>query len=172
MTEDTNTTEPEAAPAAGSHPEAESVTEDAADPADDTAADTDAPGDNRDGKLAAEAAKWRVAARQAETHLAIAEARIAELRTAEVEQVVTDSRKLADAKDLWLSPGLTLDALLGDDGNIDKQLVNEAVDELLAAKPHWRNPIGAPSSAVNGNGTIPSPGQALPSWMDVIRGGA
>jgi hypothetical protein len=120
-----------------------------------------------DRKLSDEAARWRVNARAAETKLAVAEARLEQMRIAEAHRIA--ATKLADPADLFLG-GITIDRLLGEDGEVDPQLVDEAAETLLQQKPHWRSrprPVGAPASAVNSEGRILG-GTTTPTWAELL----
>jgi hypothetical protein len=134
-------------------------------PEDSEADDSGPPAADR--KLSEEAARWRVTARQAETKLAVVEARLEQMRIAEVHRIA--ATKLADPADLFLG-SITIDRLLGEDGEVDPQLVDEAAETLLQQKPHWRSrprPVGAPASAVNSEGRIPS-GTTPPTWAELL----
>lgn len=123
-----------------------------------------------DRRLSDEAARWRVTARQAETKLVVAEARLEQMRVAEVQRLAAN--KLADPADLFLG-GITIDRLLGEDGEVDPQLVDEAAEAVLEQKPHWRSrprPVGAPASAVNSDGKITG-GTPTPTWADLLGKG-
>jgi hypothetical protein len=139
--------------------------------------------DGTDRRLSAEAARHRTAARAAETKLAIAEARItelqkaadakiAELQKAEVNRIFKD--RFVSADDAWLLPDVSVQAMLTDDGKVDPDLVHEMADNILETRPHWRmrpQRIGAPASAVTGDGKAPGSGMpAQPGWAELLKG--
>jgi hypothetical protein len=89
-----------------------------------------------------EAARYRRQAREAQAErdsLAVERgllaARLEHLQRAEVERLVANT--LHDPTDVWRE-GITLDALLDVDGNIDLRKVTEAVAEIVSAHPHWK----------------------------------
>ncbi len=130
-----------------------------------------ADGSPHDGKLANEAAKWRREYRAAETKLTVAEARVAEMQKAEIHRLA--ATKLADPTDLWLAPGVDLGGLLGDDGMVDPERVEEATEAILESKPHWRSrprPVGAPAAAVTGDGKL-EPVEEPTTWATVLKRG-
>ncbi len=138
----------------------------------------DAPGsiENADSGQQQGDPKWRARYREIETQLVIEQARsaeatrlIGEMQRAEVERLV--AVHLQDPSDLWRD-GTSLDDLLGDDGHIDPQRVEEAAQQIKDTHPHWarRTPvIGAPASAVTGDGKIPS-AATQPTWGDLLGG--
>ena len=124
----------------------------------------------RDQKLASEAAKWRVTARQTEAKLAVAEARVAELQRQEVERIL--ATKLAMPEDFWLSGKWSVADMLNEQGQVDAERVSAAADAVLEGRPHWRatlKPVGAPASSVTGDGEY-KPGPAAPTWQQLLRG--
>ena len=124
----------------------------------------------RDQKLADEAAKWRVTARQTETRLKVAEARVAELQRQEVERIL--ATKLAMPEDMWLSGKWSVADMLNEQGQVDAERVSAAADAVLEGRPHWRatlKPVGAPASSVTGDGDY-KPGPAAPTWQQLLRG--
>ena len=138
-------------------------------PADTGAAEQPDTGSKRDAKLADEAAKWRVTARQAETKLLVAEARIADMQRAEINAQL--AKKLALPEDFWLATDSTLEDLTTD-GKVDLDKVDAAAEAVTANRPHWRatlKPIGAPSSAVTGDGQY-NPAPATPTWQQLLKG--
>lgn len=88
------------------------------------------------GKLNAEAAKYRVRAREAETALAAAQARIEAMQTREVERLA--GKHLAQPADLFALSGKTLADLLDDNGDVDAERVAEVAAAVLAARPGLR----------------------------------
>ena len=141
------------------------------EPATDTAAaeHADTPS-RRDAKLADEAARWRVTAKQTAAQLAVEQARISEMNRREAQRLA--AVHLADPADMWLE-GCTPDQLVGDDGLIDPLLVEEQAVKTIEAHPHWKRAtpvVGAPAAAVTGDGDY-RPAPAAPTWQGFIRGG-
>ncbi len=67
---------------------------------------------------------------------------VAARQRADVENLATQlPQALKDGTDLWTVTDL--DALLGDDGDIDEAKVTEAVKALTTAKPHWAKSPGS-----------------------------
>ena len=136
----------------------------------DSAEQAEASVSRRDQKLADEAAKWRVTARQTEAKLAVAEARVAELQRQEVERIL--ATKLAMPEDMWLSGKWSVADMLNEQGQVDAERVSAAADAVLEGRPHWRatlKPVGAPASSVTGDGDY-KPGPAAPTWQQLLRG--
>ena len=104
--------------------------------------------------------------RAAETELTLAQARVSEMNRAEAERVA--AQRLADATDLWAS-GVAMADVLGEDGLIDPDRVDEAVSGLLGRKPHLgrRGPITPPASNVTGDGKPPG-GNRGPTWVSAF----
>ncbi len=135
----------------------------------------DAPGQADSGQESGDP-KWRARYRQIETQLVVEQAKsadaariVTDMQKAEVERLV--AVHLQDASDLWRD-GITLDQLLGDNGHIDPQLVDEAAQHVKANHPHWARTkpvVGAPATAVNSDGRIPS-GATQPTWLDLLSG--
>jgi len=175
----TEPTAPETGPESPAEPPEPAAGVDA--PGDDVDGDTDGGSSEpagtesndsvHDGKLANEAAKWRREYRAAETKLTVAEARVAEMQRAEIARLA--ATKLADPTDLWLAPGVDLGGLLGDDGLVDPERVEEATEAILESKPHWRSrprPVGAPANAVQGDGKAPEHVEE-PTWASLLKRG-
>ena len=136
----------------------------------DSATEANESVSRRDQKLADEAAKWRVTARQTETRLKVAEARVAELQRQEVERIL--ATKLAMPEDMWLSGKWSVADMLNEQGQVDAERVSAAADAVLEGRPHWRatlKPVGAPASSVTGDGEY-KPGPAAPTWQQLLRG--
>ena len=148
---------------------ADSPQVDAAPSETEPTADDTSPGDR---KLSDEAARHRVAARAAETRLAIAEARITDMQKDEVTRIL--EKRFVSADDAWLLPEVNVEAMLDENGKVDQQLVHEVADAICEARPHWRirpQPVGAPPSAVTGSGRPPGEGMpAKPGWSELLRG--
>jgi hypothetical protein len=91
-----------------------------------------------------QAANYRARMRAAEAERDHQAARVAELervltvfRTRDVERVAGAlPRTLADVQDLWRD-GTQLDDLIAEDGTVDVDAVNAAVEATLQRHPHW-----------------------------------
>ena len=138
----------------------------------DSAEQAEASVSRRDQKLADEAAKWRVTARQTEAKLAVAEARVAELQRQEVERIL--ATKLAMPEDMWLSGKWSVADMLNEQGQVDAERVSAAADAVLEGRPHWAAPklrsVGAPADAVTGDGKYEPP-QTV-TWQSLLQGNA
>ena len=99
----------------------------------------------------------RKARREAEQQLAALAGRVEALQRGEVERLAAG--RLADARDLW-STGVELDALLGEDGNLDAGKIDETVEGILRDRPHWAKPQRPSGSSDAGKGTTPPPPSA------------
>ena len=74
---------------------------------------------------------------------------------ADVERMAAS--KLADPADIWRG-GIELADVMNESGELDPDLVSEAITKLLAEHPHWeRRPYSpaAPASSVTGGATNP-----------------
>ena len=76
-------------------------------------------------------------------------------RRADAERMA--GTRLLDASLLW-AYGTTPADLVGEDGRLDIELVDAAVDKLLIEHPHFRHPINpaAPAAVVGWNATNPT----------------
>lgn len=88
------------------------------------------------------------------------------MHRAEVERLAAD--RLHDPSDLWASTDL--DALRGEDGNVDAGTVQQAMAELIARKPYLAKPIEFPpfDGGVSQN-AIPAPGPSIGQAMKDAR---
>lgn len=135
--------------------------------------------DTGDRKLSAEAARHRVAAREAqaqataaETELIVAQARVEKLQRNQIDQHL--KTKVTLPADFWLATDAAVADLLTDDGTeVDTDKVDAAVEAVLEGRDHWRaklGPVGAPSSSVTGDGRYDVPTTEQPSWDTLLRG--
>jgi len=91
------------------------------------------------------------------------------MQRSEVERIA--ATKLASAADVWLD-GLTMEALLNDDGDLDADKLDAHLDALLEARPHWK---AAPKSGQQPrrggmhSGAVPPGQHQSPSWANAIR---
>jgi len=84
---------------------------------------------------------------------------------ADVERLA--GAKLADPSDLWQAGGVELTALRGDDGALEPERVEAAVDAVIAARPHWAKL--APTPSFDG-GARATPAPAGPSFGAALKG--
>lgn len=161
--------------------------ENAADaPADDdtgtTAGDapesaTEASGDaSKPASKNAEAAKWRVAAREAQTERDELRAKLDSFLRADAERIAAEF--LAVPGDLFDVVGATLDDLLDDDGRVSAEKVKELADAAVKARPGLAAPGMTPGlfglygtdslhAAQGATGAFAKP---TPSWATALRG--
>lgn len=117
-------------------------------------------------KLAGEAAKYRIRAREAETALAEAQARIEQYQRAEVERLASD---LSAPADLFEVGQVSLADLLDEAGNVDSGVVAESVAALIAARPGLaKYPKDRAVDMSQGIGNN-RPGKAPITWGDLLR---
>ncbi len=115
----------------------------------------------------AEAAKYRVRAREAEAALATARGQIEAMQTREALRVAGEH--LAQPADLLALGDATLADLLDDNGDIDLEAVANAAAAVIASRPglakNPRYPALDPSQGLGGN--PPKPPQ--PSWSVLLN---
>lgn len=128
--------------------------------------------DPQDARLSEEAAKWRRQARAEETNRRLAEARVELLQRNEIDRHL--ATKIALADDFWLATDVTVPDLLNEDGTkVDIDKVDAAVEAVLEGREHWRaklGPVGAPSSAVTGDGKY-QPQAEETTWDGFLKKG-
>ena len=147
------------------------TTEPDASAADDNRSISERSDDPQEQRLSDEAAKWRREYRAADTHRLIAEARVADMQTKEINRIL--ATQFAAPDDFWLASDATLEDLTTD-GEIDAEKVAEAAAAVLDTRPHWRatlKPVGAPASAVTGDGKAPKAAEQ-PTWAGLLKGTA
>jgi hypothetical protein len=112
-----------------------------------------------------EAAKYRVRAREAETALAEAQARIETLLRADIERVAGES--LAMAGDFWIH-GNDVDSYLTDGCLVDAERVRADAKLLVTERPGLRKSQSAtdPTQGLGGNPPTPP---ATPSWSVLLK---
>lgn len=120
-----------------------------------------------DAKPDREAARYRRQLREAETARDTLAARVTKYQTAEAERLATGPGRLLDPTDLWRATDLA--SVVDDDGEIDPEKVTAAVDELVTAKPHYRQPDVAHDSLDLGVRGLANQ-KADPDWGDLLRG--
>jgi hypothetical protein len=108
----------------------------------------------------AEAAKYRVRAREAEAARDTLAQRIKSLQTRELERIAAKS--LSNPADLLTLSGKSLKDFIGDDG----ELVTETANELLGSRPGLR-PVQAATDPTQGRhgGT----GKPAPTWSELLK---
>jgi hypothetical protein len=94
-------------------------------------------------------------------------ARLERLQKTEVERMATG--KLADPSDVWLD-GLTVDAVLDDEGDVDPARVDQAIKELIEKRPHWRVQRSPIRRGLLSGASSPAD-YRQPSWADALRQG-
>jgi hypothetical protein len=112
----------------------------------------------------AEAAKYRVRAREAEIALANAQARIETLLRADIERVAGES--LAMAGDFWIH-GNDVNSYLIDGSLVDAERVREDAALLIAERPGLskNRPAIDPTQGLGGN----PPKAAEPTFSDLFK---
>ncbi|WP_084260908.1 hypothetical protein [Mycobacterium avium] len=120
--------------------------------------DSEAPKGNRE-------ARYRVERNEAREALAQAQARIEQFQLREVERFAGD---LAQPSDLLEIGGNSLADFIREDGEVDPELVAEAVAALVEARPglakNPRQPAVDPSQGLGGHS-----GKASPTWGDLLK---
>jgi hypothetical protein len=89
------------------------------------------------------------------------------MQRAEIERIAAG--KLAEPSDLWLD-GLTMDAVLNDQGDVDPARVDQAISALLEKRPHWRAP-GRPPIRHGLQSGASKPDYRQSNWADPLRPG-
>ena len=110
-----------------------------------------------------EAAGYRTRLREAEAERDGLRQQIERYRRQEIDALVSDR---LDPGDFGLLVEMT--ELLDDDGAVDPEKVNEAVDRVLAERPHWKKqapPVDFGGGARGTRPQRPSFGQALKNAM-------
>jgi len=130
--------------------------------------DTTGPDDEPLGEAGRRALEAeRKARREAEQKLAALAGRVEALQRAEAERLA--GGKLADPRDMWAA-GVELDGLLDNEGALNADKVVEAVDGLLAERPHWAKAPRLTGSADAGRGE-PASEPSLAAIADqIVRG--
>jgi len=156
MTDQTPTA-PVAAPESAVQPPADAAATDSGQ-ADDTPVDDgqEAPSADR------EAAKYRRRLREVEKERDKLAEQVTGHHRAAVERLAAE--QMSTPGDLWLA-GVDLADLIGDEGDVDDDKVADAVDQVLADRPHWRK---ASPPAFDGGARQSAPVES--SWAEVLRG--
>lgn len=147
MTDTTANTGPETAPE--SPQDNETPTTEAATP---TPTDVQNPAAQA---AAREAAKYRARLRDAEEQLTAAQEHVRAMQRAEVERIA--GTRIRSPEDFWqFAP--SIDELCDENGTLDPDTIESAIDNVLAARPHWRKPVRVtePTSSVTSRDTIES----------------
>lgn len=125
----------------------------------------DAPnGDSDNGAASAEAAKYRRKLRETEAALEAATAQLAAVQRADVERRVAE--RLEVPADLFNLGGAELSELVDENGHVNDEAVNAAVDKLLTDRPRL-----AKDDSANGWGDVTGRDSAetRPTMLDVLR---
>lgn len=117
-------------------------------------------------KPGAEAARYRVRAKQAEQDRDVLAARVARLQTSEVARLA--SARMADADDLRVH-GVQVVDLLDDDGEVDEAKVEAAVDALLTKRPRLAADYEPEHDTLDG-GARRTTSSGGASWGGVLAG--
>lgn len=128
-------------------------------------ADVSADGSAGDDGKHGEAQRYRTRLRSAEAERDAAQTRLAVMEQRHVERLA--AVRLADGSDLTTFGGITIDNLRDDDGELDDQLIDAALDELLTQRPGLARP--RPAASFDGgqrSGSTPRPAD----WQKMIRG--
>lgn len=127
--------------------------------------DARAPADDAVAKLRREAAAYRTDRNRLREQLEI-------LQRAEVERLAEARAEgftpLREGGDLW-KDGVELEAVLGDDGNIDPDAVRAKAAEVGDRHPHWRS-MGPAGDVDQNRGEPPAP--EGPSFGAALKGRA
>lgn len=168
------TSDPAVRPDQGRQPEPTTGTDPAQQPAESPqdAAQHDAPTEGGN----AEAARYRVKLRAAEgerdglrTELDNLRGRLEQVQRREVLRLTADL--LAQPGDLLEYGGVSLTALVDDEGAVDEQAVLEATAAMLDARPGLSKTAPRPTAPPNHGAGYRGPTTAAPpSWGDVFRG--
>jgi len=113
----------------------------------------------------AEAARYRVRAREAETALAAAQARIEQLHRLDIERIAGES--LSMPVDFWLSNNQTSDYVDPDTGLVDADRVREDAKILLTERPGLRK-LSPAVDRSQGSGNV-APGKSAPTFGDLLK---
>jgi hypothetical protein len=89
---------------------------------------------------------------------------LADMQTAEVHRIAAD--RLADPSDLFI--GAKLADMLDADQRIDRDRVNAAVDNVLAAKPHYQRPMARYTGELRSGASERPMEKSAPSWRDAF----
>lgn len=150
---------------------AEDTAEGAAEGVADADSGSEAVSKGGPSKAAKEAKRYRLALRETESKLAEAHERISGYQRTIVEIIAKQGHgdgyqhyALADPADLWTLTDKQPEDFLNENGDVDPDLVHEAVRELLRTRPGLRQ-----LSAVD---RTPARGGAVdrtPTWADLFR---
>lgn len=101
---------------------------------------------------------------------ATARAEAAEARLAQHDREAAQrmASKLVDPTDLWRA-GVTVEELRDAEGNLDPDLVAQAVARIAAEHPHWTRSVAAPASLVTDGATTPKTSGNESSFVDAFK---
>lgn len=133
---------------------------------DDTTAPANAGGEER-GRGNPEAAKYRTRLRETEAQRDALAARVETFQRADVHRLAAGH--LSEPGDLFDVGGTTLAELLDEDGNVDEQLVTDAITALLQSRPGLGKPQPQKHSSGFGLGHRPAPVKPT-GWAGLLNG--
>lgn len=146
-------------------------TEDTAEGVADADSGSEAVSKGSPSKAAREAKRYRLALREAESKLAEAHERISGYQRTIVESIAKQGHSdgnqhyaLADPTDLWTLTDKQPSDFLNENGDVDPDLVHEAVQELLRTRPGLRQ-----SYAVDRTPARSGAVDHTPTWADLFR---
>jgi hypothetical protein len=118
-----------------------------------------------DGKVGAEAARYRRRLRDTETERDGLAERLSTYQRREAERLAAEH--LVRADDVWLE-GADVAAVLGDDGEVDPAKVAAVAKTVLDGRPQLGTAYRVRPKPDNAQGS--GPGKAGTSWGDVLKG--
>jgi hypothetical protein len=104
-------------------------------------------------------ARYRTERNEARAERDALAARVEQLQARELERIA--SKSLSNPADLLRLSGKSLEDFIGEDGELDAELVTEAANELLGSRPGLR-PNAAAVDPTQGHGN--NAGKGAPSW--------
>lgn len=167
----TDTTTETGAESAVEAAEAAVPTEDTAEGIADADSGSEAVSEGSPSKAAREAKRYRLALREAESKLAEAHERISGYQRSIVESIAKQGQgdgyqhyALADPADLWALTDKQPSDFLNENGDVDPDLVHEAMHELLRTRPGLRRPFAVDRTPAR-SGAV----DRTPTWADAFR---
>jgi hypothetical protein len=122
------------------------------------------PQNGPEGQKGNREARYRVERNEAREALSAAQARIDQLLTREAERVA--SSHLAEPADLFTLTGKSVKDFVGEDGELDVELITETANEILSSRPGLRpNQRAVDLSQGIGNGPV----KPQISWGDLLK---
>jgi hypothetical protein len=102
----------------------------------------------------AEAARYRVARNEARAERDALAARVETLQSRELERIA--SKSLSNPADLLTLSGKSLQDFIGEDGELDTELVIDVANDLLGSRPGLRPSVSAVDRSQGSGSTAPS----------------